>query len=81
MAVKAWQVLAPIAAAGVSGPSSAADQRARLIVLTDIGNEPDDSESMVCLPVYANDIDIEGLLQLNDVAGTARSRSQAVPAG
>ncbi|MEO6716919.1 MAG: nucleoside hydrolase-like domain-containing protein [Novosphingobium sp.] len=45
----------------------AAPNKARLIVLTDIGNEPDDSESMVRLLLYANDIDIEGL-----VAATSR---------
>lgn len=46
------------------GSAEAADleQRARLIVLTDIGNEPDDSESLVRLLLYANDIDIEGLI-------------------
>jgi hypothetical protein len=38
----------------------------RLFVLTDIGNEPDDQMSMVRLLVYANEIDIEGL-----VAGTS----------
>jgi len=37
-------------------------ERQRLIVLTDIGNEPDDAESMVRLLLYANDIDIEGLI-------------------
>jgi hypothetical protein len=34
----------------------------RVIVLTDIGNEPDDSESMVRLLLYANELDVEGLL-------------------
>jgi hypothetical protein len=43
--------------------------RSRLIVLTDIGNEPDDSESMVRLLTYANDIELEGL-----VATTSRHR-------
>lgn len=38
------------------------EPRNRLIVLTDIGNEPDDSESMVRLLLYSNDIDIEGLI-------------------
>jgi hypothetical protein len=31
-------------------------------VLTDIGNEPDDSESMVRFLLYANELDVEGLL-------------------
>ena len=34
----------------------------RLIVITDIGNEPDDFMSMVRLMVYTNQIDIEGLI-------------------
>jgi len=43
------------------------EERARLIVLTDVGNEPDDSESLVRLLVYSNEIEIEGL-----VASTSR---------
>jgi Protein of unknown function (DUF1593) len=34
----------------------------RLFVITDIGNEPDDMMSMVRLMLYANQIDIEGLV-------------------
>lgn len=36
--------------------------RSRLIVITDIGTEPDDIQSMVRLLTYANDLDIEGLI-------------------
>jgi hypothetical protein len=36
--------------------------RQRVIVLTDIANEPDDQMSMVRLLVYANQFDIEGLV-------------------
>src|SRR5512143_453934 len=36
--------------------------KARLVVLTDIANEPDDQMSMVRLLVYSNQIDIEGLV-------------------
>ena len=53
--------------AATSRTSSVEVGKPRLIVLTDIGNEPDDSESMVRLLLYANDIDIEGL-----VAATSR---------
>ncbi len=38
-----------------------AGEKQRLFVLTDIGNEPDDTMSMVRLFTYANVIDIEGL--------------------
>jgi hypothetical protein len=34
----------------------------RLVVLTDISNEPDDEESLVRLLVYANEFDIEALI-------------------
>lgn len=36
--------------------------RPLLVVLTDIGNEPDDSESFVRLLLYANDIELAGLV-------------------
>jgi hypothetical protein len=36
--------------------------KARLVVLTDIANEPDDQMSMVRLLLYSNQLDIEGLV-------------------
>jgi hypothetical protein len=36
--------------------------RSRLIVLTDLSNEPDDEESLVRLLVYSDQFDIEGLI-------------------
>src|SRR6476619_6366621 len=39
-----------------------ATNKHRLIVITDIGNEPDDFMSMVRLMLYSNQIDIEGLI-------------------
>lgn len=39
-----------------------ADDKPRLFVLTDIGGDPDDKMSMVRLLVYANHVDIEGLV-------------------
>ena len=36
--------------------------RPRLVVLTDMGNEPDDQMSLVRLLIYSNEIDIEGLV-------------------
>ena len=53
--------LAAIALA-TAAPAMAQDTRNRVMVLTDIGNEPDDAESMVRFLVYANAFDIEGLL-------------------
>ena len=39
-----------------------AAEKNRLIVLTDIGGDPDDQMSMVRLMTYANHFDIEGLI-------------------
>jgi len=41
--------------------------RPRVIVLTDITNEPDDEESMVRFLVYANEYDVEGLIATTSV--------------
>ncbi len=40
---------------------SAAD-RPRLLVLTDIGGDPDDTQSLIRLMVYSNEFEIEGLI-------------------
>ena len=46
----------------ISFPGSlAAGERPRLLVLTDIGGDPDDQQSMIRLMVYANEFVIEGL--------------------
>ena len=39
----------------------------RVIVLTDITNEPDDEESMVRFLVYSNEYDVEGLIATTSV--------------
>lgn len=44
-----------------AAPVAQPPDRARLFVLTDIGNEPDDQMSLVRLLLYSNAIDIEGL--------------------
>ncbi len=41
---------------------AAESSRPRVIVLTDITNEPDDQESLVRFLVYANEFDVEGLI-------------------
>jgi hypothetical protein len=40
----------------------ASDAKPRLLVLTDIGGDPDDQQSMVRLLLYANEFDIEGFI-------------------
>lgn len=44
-----------------------AADKPRLIVLTDISNEPDDEQSLVRLLVYSNEFDIEGLIATTSV--------------
>ena len=38
----------------------------RMIVISDIGNEPDDQMSLVRLLLYSNELDIEGLIATTD---------------
>jgi hypothetical protein len=44
----------------VAGPKKT--ERPRVIVLTDIGGDPDDQQSMVRFLVYANEFDVQGLI-------------------
>src|ERR1035438_4842868 len=55
-----------MALAGSSAPPlAAAAARHRMIILTDMLNEPDDSQTMVRLLMYANEVDIEGLIAVS----------------
>ncbi|MBP7050601.1 MAG: DUF1593 domain-containing protein [Phycisphaerae bacterium] len=69
----AWMVGA-LAILGQTGTDAAAEEcrfeaaaKQRVIVLTDITNEPDDEESMVRFLVYANEYDVEGLIATTSV--------------
>ena len=53
-----------------------ADANPRLIVTTDIGGDPDDSQSLVRLLTYANELDIEGLIA--SASGTPGELDRAV---
>jgi len=46
----------------VNGTAQTAGQKKRVLVLTDIENEPDDAQSMVRFLTYSNHWDIEGLI-------------------
>ncbi|TAE29019.1 MAG: DUF1593 domain-containing protein [Cytophagales bacterium] len=48
-------------------PFLASAQKTRLLVLTDMENEPDDSQSLVRLLTYANQLDIEGLVATTSI--------------
>jgi hypothetical protein len=57
-----------VAAIMLGGPASlAAQTKPRVIVLTDIENEPDDAESLVRFLVYSNQWDVEGLVATTSV--------------
>jgi hypothetical protein len=69
LALAASLTLAPVvsaqtapAAAPQASPIKSVHEKPRLFVLTDIGGDPDDRESMVRLMTYANQVDIEGLV-------------------
>src|SRR4051812_7097359 len=58
-----WIVIAlgHLAAAPVLA-AEPAPERPRLVILTDIGGDPDDQQSVIRLLLYANEFDIEGLI-------------------
>lgn len=45
-----------------AAPGDAAPKRPRVVVMTDIGGDPDDEQSLVRFLLYANEFDIEGLI-------------------
>src|SRR5215468_8103037 len=55
-------------AASEVGAAERAPPKPRLLVLTDIGGDPDDQQSMIRLMAYANEFEIEGLIA--SAAGT-----------
>jgi hypothetical protein len=59
----------------LSPASLTAAERPRLVVLTDIGGDPDDLQSMIRLMVYANEFDIE--LLIASAAGTPGELKEA----
>ncbi len=59
-----------------SGSSIEAKERPRLVVLTDIGGDPDDQQSMIRLLTYANEFELEALIA--SAAGTPGELKQEV---
>ena len=51
-----------LALLALSGAVATAAPKPRIIVLTDLSNEPDDEESLVRFLVYANEFDVEALI-------------------
>ena len=72
--VVARSVMALLIVPGLLGPTAWAakaefvtTEKQRVIVLTDISNEPDDEESLVRFLVYSSEYDVEGLIATTSV--------------
>ncbi|MEJ0060795.1 MAG: nucleoside hydrolase-like domain-containing protein [Terricaulis sp.] len=61
LAAARFVCIALIACAALAASPASAQEKPRVFVLTDIGNEPDDAESLVRFLLYANAFDIEGI--------------------
>jgi len=59
-------------------PGATAAEKPRVIVLTDISNEPDDEESMVRFLVYSNELDVEGLIATSSTHLRDRTREDLI---
>jgi len=57
---------------------SAQADKSRVLVLTDISNEPDDEESLVRFLVYANEYDVEGLVATTSTWLKSRTREDLI---
>jgi len=58
-------------------PAIAAPEKTRVIVLTDVANEPDDERSFIRLLLYSNEFDIE-CIRRRYIAGVVRKTLWAV---
>jgi hypothetical protein len=58
------------------GAQAAAAERPRLAVLTDVGGDPDDQQSLIRLMVYANEFEIEALIA--SASGTPGELKEAI---
>lgn len=62
----------------VLGVTATAQEKPRIIVLTDIANEPDDEESLVRFLVYSNEYDVEGLIATTSIWLRSRTREDLI---
>jgi len=53
-----------LAASGAWGQTSTPDARVRLIVMADMGNEPDEEQQMAHMLICSNTFDVEGLISV-----------------
>ena len=79
MISRAWCILIVCVWSGMgllTTPPAAAEPKPRLLVLTDIGGDPDDQQSLIRLMVYSNEFEIEGLIA--SASGTPGELKKAV---
>jgi hypothetical protein len=77
-ALAAAQVTDQSATAPAAARVDAYTARARVVVMTDIANEPDDQMSLVRFLVYANHFDVEGLVATTSTWMKARVRPDVI---
>ncbi|MBE0658505.1 MAG: DUF1593 domain-containing protein [Bryobacteraceae bacterium] len=70
-------LLLSVLAAGAC-TAGAAEAKQRVVVLTDIENEPDDTQSMVRFLVYSNHWDVEALVATTSVHQRAKTASESI---
>jgi hypothetical protein len=59
-------------------PEASAAERPRVVVLTDISNEPDDEESLVRFLVYSNEFEVEGLIATTSTHLRTKTREDLI---
>src|SRR5476649_175774 len=58
----AWSIAATPGATVGTATVSVAVEKTRIMILSDIGNEPDDAQSFVRFLLYSNEFDVEGIV-------------------
>jgi hypothetical protein len=71
-------LLIAVGTRGTAVAQAPSEQPHRLIVLTDIEADPDDSQSLVRLLLYANEIDLEGIIATTSVHQQAKVAPETV---
>lgn len=76
--MKRLLILLVAATLSLSAPAAERATRPRVIVLTDLSNEPDDEGSLVRFLVYANEFDVEGIVATTGVHLKAGPREDII---
>lgn len=76
LACLCWSI--PIAAAQPVPAMASSPAKSRLLVLTDIEADPDDTQSLTRLLLYANEIDLEGLIATTSVHQKTRVAPESI---